>query len=214
MPTRAWNLVPVYGFWFNADDVTPQTGRLQLSLSQRVTRVDGRVIYPEGATVERTIGEHGADSATRDAVRAAWRAADEAAAAAAGETFDGAAWDAWWNTMLTGAVFASFPASDDEDIIQTGYQVRVEERLDSGTGKVYYVEPRLAHLALTPPGINLGLIDVPPGSPTAPAPIYAKGMPGGVAALDTDGDVVDASGTKLTSVMVDETGTPYIETGA
>lgn len=197
-PSTRWDKVPVYGFYFNGDDTTPLTGSVTLSFSQRVTRVDGRIIYPQGATVTRQIGDHQADAATRDAVRAEWRAADAAAAADAGETFDGAAWDAWWNVMLTGAVFVSFPASDDPDILQSGYQVRVEERLSGGSGKTFYIQPLLAHLDLVPPGINLGTIEVPPGTPTAPAPIYAKGLPGGVAALDSQGRVVDADGNLLT----------------
>jgi len=216
-PSANWDAVPVWGHFFQADDVTPQAGSVRFKLMQRVTRGDGRRIYPEGATVERTIGDLSADPVTRDAVRAAWRAADEAAAVAAGGTFDGAAWDAWWNTSMTGAVFASFPASDDPDIVQTGYQVKVEERLTSGAGKVYFIQPMLAHLQTTPPGINLGLVEVPPGAPTAPAPIYAKGLAGGVAALDADGDVVDAAGAKVlaggppVAVTIDEDGTVVLD---
>ena len=56
----------------------------------------------------------------------------------------------------------------------------------------------LAQLAQPIPGINLGVVEVPPGSPSVPAPVFAKGIAGGVAALDADGDVVDASGTKVT----------------
>ena len=190
-PSKTWNQVPVWGIYLKGDDVTPVTGSVRLTFTQRVTRTDGRAIYPEGHTVERNIGDTTQDSATRNAVRAAWRAADEAAD---GEDFDGAAWDARWEELQAAAVFASFPASDDPDIVETGYQVKVEERLSSGTGKVYYIQPMLAHLDATPPGINLGLIEVPPGSPTVPAPIYAKGLPGGVAALSLEGDVLDAEG--------------------
>lgn len=181
-----WNLVPVWGIYLKADDVTPIAGSIRLTLSQRITRVDGRVIYPEGAVVERTIGDTSSDPATRDAVRAAWRAADQAEQGAA---FDGVAWDARWNTMMAGAVFASFPASDDPDIVQTGYQVKVEERLSSQSGKTYYIEPKLGHLTLTPPGINLGTVEVPPGPPGTVQPVYAKGLPGGVASLDDQGRV-------------------------
>lgn len=191
LPDRRWSAVPVWGIYLRGDDVTPVTGSVRLTLTQRITRVDGRVVYPEGATVERTIGDTTQDPVTRDAVRAAWRAADEAAD---GAGFDGAAWDARWDQLMAGAVFAAFPASDDPDIVQQGYEVKVEERLSSGAGKVYYIQPLLAHLDSTPPGINLGLVEVPPGSPNAPAPIYAKGLPGGVAALSVDGDVLNAAG--------------------
>jgi hypothetical protein len=200
-PTSGWDRIPVFGFFFKGDDVTPETGNVKFAMTSRVTRVDGRKIYPEGATVTRTIGDTASDAAIRDAVRDAWRDADQAAAVAAGDVFDATAWNAGWNVMLTGAVFASFPASDDPNIVETGYQVTVTEGLDSGTGRVYTIQPQLSDLQPPtgmPPGINLGFIAVPPGSPTAPAPIYAKGMPGGVAALDSDGDVVDAAGDKIT----------------
>jgi hypothetical protein len=193
-PTTSWDLVPIWGIYLKGDGVTPIRGTLRLSFTQRVTRVDGRAIYPEGHVVERTIGDTSTDPATRDRVRAAWRAADQVRA---GDAFDGPAWDARWNQLMAGAVFAAFPASDDPDIVQTGYQVKVEEKLEGGTGKVYYLTPLLSQLDALPPGINLGQVEVPPGAPSAPAPMYAKSVPGGVAALDADGDVVDARGEKL-----------------
>lgn len=179
--------MPIYGFYFNGDDITPESGRVTFTFNDRVTRVDGQRIYPNGTSVTRTIGDTQLDTASaaaRDAVRAAWRAADQTAQ---GGAFDGAAWDARWNVLLTGAVFASVPASDDPDIVQTGYQIKVVESLNSSSGRSYYVTPLLAQIGTTPPGINLGLVDVPPGSPTVPAPIYAKGMAGGVASLDSSG---------------------------
>lgn len=182
-PSTRWDSVPIFAFYFSGDDVTPSAGYVEFSVTQRITRADGRVIYPEGAKVRRTIGDHEADPGVRDAVRAAWRAADEAALGAA---FVGADWDAWWAVMLTGSVFVSFPASDDPDIVQTGYQVKVKESLTSGSGREYYVAPVLAQLDLIPPGINLGLIEVPPGSPIVPAPVFAKGLAYGVAPLDGD----------------------------
>jgi hypothetical protein len=187
-PSGAWDSVPVYGFYFKGDDVTPETGRVTFSFTDRVTRTDGKRIYPAGTTVSCGVGDvpTGAAAAARDAVRASWRAADQAAA---GGSFDGAAWDARWNVLLSGAVFASVPASDDPDIVQTGYQIKVTETLNSSSGKTFYIQPVLANLSTTPPGVNLGLVDVPPGSPTNPAPIYAKGLPGGVASLDSTGRV-------------------------
>lgn len=194
-PSTQWNSVPIWGAYFKGDGITPVTGNVRFTFNQRVSRVDGRMIYPEGHTVERVIGEspipNSIEADAMEKVRASWRAADEVAA---GTNFDTARWDAWWDTWVTGAVFASFPASDDPDIVETGYQVQVVEQLSGSSGKTYYITPLLASLQATPPGLNLGLVAVPPGTPTAPAPVYAKGVPGGVAALDADGNVVDANG--------------------
>lgn len=195
-PTRRWDRVPVWGFYALGDD-TPDSGKLELSVTQRVTRVDGRTIYAAGARFSVTIGDRDADPVTRSRVRTVWQAADlaraQADATAAGQTLDevawAAEWDAWWEAQQPKAVFASFPASDDPDIVQVGYQVQVVERLASGAGRTYLVTPLLTHLDATPPGINLGLVEVPPGSPTNPAPMYAKGVAGGVASLDETGKV-------------------------
>lgn len=195
-PSKQWDLIPVYGVYLTAPGDLPMAGQVSFGLSQRVTRTDGRVIYPDGARVRVTIGNPDDQNPTiRAQVRAAWRASDEAA----DPSFDGSAWDIWWDTtVLPAAVFAGFPASDDPDISQRGWTVAVEESLTSASGKKYAIQPLLTHLDQPIPGINLGLIEVPPGSPTVPAPVYAKGVAGGVAALDTDGDVVDASGAKVT----------------
>jgi hypothetical protein len=181
-PTSGWDEVPLYIFLFK-NPTTPDSGGVRFSVEQRVQRADGRQVFPGGVVYERTIGDHAADTATRDAVRASWRAADEAAQ---GVAFDGAAWDAWWNIQLSGSVFVRFPASDDPDILQQGYQVTVKEELASGKGKTYVVQPTLAMLSSTPPGLNLGTIEVPPGTPFNPAPIYAKNVAGGVVGLDED----------------------------
>lgn len=194
--SRKWDLVPVYGVYMVAPGDTPVTGRVEFKVSQRVTSTNGRLIYPDGAKRVVTIGAADEQVATvRAAVRAAWRAADEAAD---GDAFDGAAWDVWWDTqVLPAAVFTEFPASDDPDILQHGWQVMVSEALTSANGRSYAIQPLLAHLDQPIPGVNLGTVDVPPGSPTVPAPVYAKGIAGGVAGLDADGDVVDAAGRKV-----------------
>lgn len=182
-----WDWVPVYGVWLHADD-TPVAGVIDLALSGRVTRVDGRVIYPDGAVVQKTIGDTAAqDTAIRSAVRAAWRDADETSQ---GEDFDGVAWDSWWDDVVVpAAIFTRFPAADDPDIVQHDYQVTVSEALTSGNGKSYPIQPLMAHMDLPVPGINLGLVEVPPESPSVPAPVYAKGIAGGVASLDGEGKV-------------------------
>lgn len=195
-PASKWDLVPVYGVFMTAPGDTPVQGNVQFKLSQRVTRTDGRTIYPDGARVQVGIGKaDDQDANVRAAVRSAWRTADEAAG---GESFDGSAWDIWWDTkVLPAAIFTGFPASDDPDISQRDWTVTVTEALTGANGRVYAIQPLLSHLEAPIPGINLGAVEVPPGAPTSPAPVYAKGIAGGVAALDADGDVVDASGAKL-----------------
>lgn len=196
-PVSKWDLIPVYGVYMTAPGDTPVQGNVQFKLSQRVTRTDGRTIYPDGARVQVTIGNPDDQDATvRAAVRSAWRAADQAAQ---GEEFDAAEWDIWWDTkVLPAAIFTGFPASDDPDILQRDWTVTVTEALTGANGRSYAIQPLMAHLDTPIPGINLGAVEVPPGSPTVPAPVYAKGIAGGVAALDADGDVVDASGEKVT----------------
>lgn len=196
-PVSKWDLIPVYGVYMTAPGDTPVQGNVQFKLSQRVTRTDGRTIYPDGARVQVTIGNPDDQDATvRAAVRSAWRAADQAAQ---GEEFDASEWDIWWDTkVLPAAIFTGFPASDDPDILQRDWTVTVTEALTGANGRSYAIQPLMAHLDTPIPGINLGAVEVPPGSPTVPAPVYAKGIAGGVAALDADGDVVDASGEKVT----------------
>lgn len=196
-PATRWDIVPVYGVYLTAPGDAPVSGTVEFKLSQRITRTDGRTIYPDGAKVTVTIGSSDQqDTAVRVAVRAAWRDADEAAM---GEDFDGAVWDQWWDdVILPAAIFTGFPAADDPDIEQQDWQVTVSEKLHSGGGKQYAIQPLLTHLELPIPGINLGVVDVPPGSPTVPAPVYMKGIAGGLAALDADGDVVNADGEKVT----------------
>jgi len=198
-PSTRWDPIPVWG-WYYASPGVPAEGNIAFTVADRIRRTDGTAIYPGCAKVEVRIGDSvGQDGAVRSAVRAGLLARDTAAAAAAGVTFNAAAWDAAWDAALTAAVFTSYYASDDPDIIEKGYQVQVDERLTIpyGSGKTYFIQPMLSDLAKPVPGINLADVEVPPGSPNAPAPIYAKGQPGGVAGLDADGAVVDAFGVKV-----------------
>lgn len=194
MANNKWDLVPVFGVYMSAPGDAPVGGVVSFRLSQRVTRTDGRVIYPDGAKVSVTIGRaEDQDPVVRSAVRAAWRAVDAEA-----EDFDGTAWDVWWDTtVLPAAIFTGFPAADDPDILPRDWQVTVKETLVGATGREYAIQPLLSQLETPIPGINLGEIAVPPGSPVI-ATVYMKGIPGGVAALDADGDVVDAAGEKVT----------------
>lgn len=205
-PVGQWDLIPVYGVYMTAPGDTPVQGNVQFKLSQRVTRTDGRTIYPDGAKVQVTIGAADQQDATvRAAVRTAWRAADQVTL---GVDFDGSAWDVWWDTyVLPAAIFTGFPAADDPDIAQRDWTVTVKEALTGASGREYAIQPLLSQLGTTIPGINLGSVDVPPGSPTVPAPVYMKGVAGGIAALDADGDVVDALGEKVTGGGLPEDAT-------
>lgn len=150
-PTSGWDKVPVFGTYKNLDG-TPKTGQIVLTLTDRITMVDGSVIYPGGGQLVMPL-----DS--------------------------------------SGSAHLQSPAIDDPDITPADWSIKVEEKLTDGSGKVYYIQPRLSDL---PNGINLASVVVPPGSPAAPPPALIKGVPGGVAGLDSDGDVVNASGQKIT----------------
>lgn len=198
-PTSGWDRIPVFGWYFAAGEV-PVAGLIRQEIAERVNLVDGTGIYPKGMVVSTAIGDPDAqDPAIRSLIRQAYRDlhSDANTMPNGPGPFNGTAFDAWWDARLPAAVFTSFYASDDPNIVQTGYQVKISERLIAANGQEFYIEPRLSDLDTAIPGINLGLVDVPPGSPTAPAPIYQKGQPGGVAALDLDGDVVDANGDKV-----------------
>lgn len=103
------------------------------------------------------------------------------------------------NLDSNGSFSTSFPASDDPDVLPVGWQVHVREVFNDGTGQEFLISTPLASL---PTGINLGLVAVPPDAPTVVGPVYQKGMAGGVAALDADGDVVDASGVKVATASI------------
>lgn len=186
-PSNRWDFVPVWGVYLNPVTNQPSPGQITFAVSSRITRVDGRIIYPDGATVKVTVGDSAAqDSVVREAIRAAWRAYDEAN----DPSFDGTTWDVWWSdTIVPALICTRFPASDDPDIVQTGYSVTVTEALMSGGGKKYSIQPLLAQLDTEIPGINLGTVEVPPNSPSVPAPMYAKGVAGGVASLDENAKV-------------------------
>lgn len=188
-PSNRWDGVPVWGVYLTAPGDTPQPGVIDLKMTNRVARTDGRIVYPGGAVRTVTIGDTTQqDTTVRNAVRTAWRAQDEAAA---GEAFDGLAWDTWWDDVIVpAAIFTSFPALDDPDVVlDPANRVRVKERLTAPTGREYDIQPLIAHLDLPIPGVNLGLVEVPPGSPTVVSPVYAKGIAGGVAPLDSDGKI-------------------------
>lgn len=95
----------------------------------------------------------------------------------------------------TGSIATAFPASDDPNIAPTGWKVKVEEQLTDGSGQTYYIEPKLADL---PDGVNLNLVVVADDAPATPPPVYMRGVAGGLAALNSAGQVVDAAGNPVT----------------
>lgn len=153
-PTSGWDPVPITGKWMEIDRVTPRTGSIVFTLSQRVIATDGTAIYAEGGVLSVVLG----------------------------------------TGPVNGSIATAFPASDDPDITPNGWLIKVEERLDGGGGKVYYIEPKLSDL---PDGINLNLIVVPDNAPSAPPPAYMRGVAGGLAALNPAGQVVDADGVPV-----------------
>lgn len=198
-PTKRWDRVPFYGWYFGPDD-TPITGEVEHKIDRRVHMADGTGIYPKFMTVVGVIGSPDPSVANliRQAMRDAYQAADTMPTVAG--PFDGAAWDAWWTARLPAFMATSFYASDDPNISvdSAGYTVRVTEKLATGSGQAYDIQPLLAHLDTPVPGINLSVVYPPTDSPTVPAPpVYAKGIAGGIAALDAEGDVVDAAGEKV-----------------
>jgi hypothetical protein len=94
-----------------------------------------------------------------------------------------------------GSITTSFPASDDPDIMQTGWQIFVEEQLSDGSGQNYYIQPKLSDL---PGGINLNLVVVSSIAPDTPDPVYMRSKPGGLAGLNSSGQVINAAGTPVT----------------
>ena len=199
-PTKPWDEVPVFGVWQGSDE-TPELGTIDLTLSQRVTRTDGRVIFPDGAKRSIVIGDPSQqDPKARAAVRLAWKAADRIAT---GAEWDEEAWDIWWETtILPAAIFVLFPACDDLDITPQGWQVKVEEKLRSRSGKEYYIDTPLSVMSNPIPGVNLGLVDA--SAAMDPSPVYTKGQPGGIASLDSTGHVPQEQipGTRTVSVGV------------
>lgn len=193
MATRAWDQVPVYGWWQSQPGVAlPEGSRVRFTIvgTDRVRRVDGRMIYPGGIIREVTIGKpEDQDDTVKARIHDAMRAAAEAAQ---GAEFDSVAWEAEWSAALPHAIFTSFYATDDTDVTPQGWQVKVSEHIPgAGGGKEYMIEPVVAQIdpAEGIPGINLAAMDPPPGSPTVPAPVYAKGQPNGIAPLGVDAKV-------------------------
>lgn len=94
------------------------------------------------------------------------------------------------------------PATDDPDNAEDGWLVTIEVRFDDGADKeLYKIEVPVADRPTsdggTGNGVNLRTVAYPQLIP-AENPAYRIGVPGGLAVYDTDGDVIDAAGEKVT----------------
>lgn len=107
-----------------------------------------------------------------------------------------------------GSLSLNFPASDDPDVSPNGWTIKVEENLKSKGGQVYYITPTLAAGS-----VNLNTVVVPDDAPSAPPPVYARGQAGGLAGLDSDGDVINAAGDKVTGTGADGADGVGVPTG-
>ena len=183
-PTRGWDRVGVWGSWTNPITNAPIEGIIKIALNGRIQRLDGTTIHPDGATITVTIGDLAQqDGEVREVIRGVMLEEARDLAIADGEVLDEVAWNMHWsNVIVPAAVFLRFPAMDDPDIVQ-GWSVTASESLKGGQGKTYAIHPLLTQ----PAGVNLNRVEVPPGSPSNPAPFYGKGIPGGVAPLDANG---------------------------
>ena len=96
----------------------------------------------------------------------------------------------------TYSLYVDVPASDDPDNDVQGWQLTVEVTFKDSPGERYIVNTPLSAANNAPPGLNLRKVILPQTLP-APQPVLIKGVPGGLAVYDNDGDVVDAAGNKV-----------------
>src|SRR5690606_31870964 len=173
MATRAWDQVPVYGWWQSQPGVAlPEGSRVRFTIvgTDRVRRVDGRMIYPGGIIREVTIGKpEDQDVTVKTRIHDAMRAD---AQADQGAELDYVAWEAEWSDALPRSIFPSLYATDDTDVTPQGWQVKVSEHIPgAGGGKEYMIEPVVAQIdpAEGVPRGNRASWDRPAGAPPAAA---------------------------------------------
>lgn len=85
-------------------------------------------------------------------------------------------------------------ATDDPDNDTQGFQVTITVKFADGSATEVYIIP--IPLASAGTGLNLRAVTLPQFFPP-PQPVLVKGIPNGIAPLDADGDVNDASGQKI-----------------
>lgn len=87
------------------------------------------------------------------------------------------------------------PSNDDPDVTPLGWQVKVEVNLTMPNG----ARVKENYVIDTPVGGTVNLRTIPIPQTISPnQTMLLRGVAGGVAALDTDGDVIDAAGVKVT----------------
>lgn len=112
------------------------------------------------------------------------------------------------NVMIPAGVFATgsfnmtpgapsldvmIPAVDDPDISPQGATIVLEVAFNDGsTAERFNLQP-----SINGPEVNLRAVVVPSSVADVPALLF-RGVPGGVAELDADGDVINAAGIKVT----------------
>lgn len=101
------------------------------------------------------------------------------------------------NTSGSGASLDfNCPATDDPDVTPNGWQVTVTVVFNDGSApETYTLDVPLASAGT---GINLADVVLPQTLPATQSLIY-RGVPGGLAEYDSDGDLIDAAGNKVTA---------------
>lgn len=94
------------------------------------------------------------------------------------------------------------PCTDDPDIQQTGWHVQIVVTFDDkSTSEAYALDVPYADRPTsdggTGDGVDLRTIALPANLPVTQA-LYKIGVPGGLAQLNSDGDVIDAAGDPVT----------------
>jgi hypothetical protein len=93
------------------------------------------------------------------------------------------------------------PATDDPAIAQTGWLVKVLVNFDDLRSETYNIAVPYANRSVDDggngDGVNLRDYALPSQIPSS-NPAYAIGVPGGLAQLNEDGDVIDANGDPIT----------------
>lgn len=98
------------------------------------------------------------------------------------------------NTGNSGASLdVMVPATDDPDISPIGFALQLDVKFTDGTpAETFHIKPSIAG-----PAVNLRQYAMP-SSVATPATLLYRGVPGGLAELDRDGDVINAAGVKIT----------------
>lgn len=94
------------------------------------------------------------------------------------------------------------PATDDPDNDQVGWKLQIDVTLTGVGVESYQIDVPVANRPSADGGnglgVNLRTVALPPGGPVSALGNYRIGEPGGLAMLDSDGDVVDSDGNKVT----------------